>query len=336
MTSVSIGDMSRHFVNLNNTTRIKSALDQLTQELSTGSPSDMTRHLGGDRSLLGATDRDLATLEAYRGVSTAAAQRLDTMQIYVDRLDQARSSLVEDLMPINVQSPTNRLDAVSQTGLDDFQAMVGALNGRLGERSLFAGRSTDQTALADADTMLADLRTLLAGATDATDAASRISSYFEDSLGGFETSAYLGDAGADAVIRLSESDSITQTVRADDPTFRRLLAATAMVALSGDSGLSFSDETRAGMIETARSDLMTNASDIADVQSRIGANQAEIELVSSAREARATATSMLRNDLTTVDQYEVATRLQAVQQQLEMHYMMTARLSSLTLSEYLR
>lgn len=336
MPNITIGDMSRHYLTMSNTTRIKTALGQLSEELSTGQASDLTRHLKGDRGQLGAIDRELSKLTAFRQVATAASQRLEAMQLHVERIDQARASLATDLMPINSQSPANRLDAVAQTASDSFRSIAGALNGRFGDRALFAGRSTDAPALAVAETMLSDLRTLLAGSVDASDAEGRIRAYFEDPSGGFTTSAYLGDTGPAATIQLGDGDSVTQSVRADDAGFRRLLGATAMVALSGDPALGFTGSTRIALIESGRAGLLTNATAIAGLQARIGTNQAEIETSLSTTAARMTVNTIQRNDLTSVDQFEVATRLQSVQQQLEMHFTMTARLSRLTLSEYLR
>ena len=64
--------------------------------------------------------------------------------------------------------------------------------------------------------------------------------------------------------------------------------------------------------------------------------EARVEDAAARLSARGTALEIARNDMSAADPYETATKLQNVQLQLETHYTLTARLSRLSLTEYLR
>jgi flagellar hook-associated protein 3 FlgL len=72
------------------------------------------------------------------------------------------------------------------------------------------------------------------------------------------------------------------------------------------------------------------------LRSDLGASQARIEDARTAAEAARASAEMEQTRLTEADPYRSATDLQSVQTRLEQLYILTARLSRLTLSEYLR
>jgi flagellar hook-associated protein 3 FlgL len=82
--------------------------------------------------------------------------------------------------------------------------------------------------------------------------------------------------------------------------------------------------------------LQSAASGVAQLQSRIGFAEQSVERASVENTAQIAVLTIQRNDSVGVDPFEAATALQSLQIQLETHYAMTARLSSLSLVEYLR
>lgn len=72
-----------------------------------------------------------------------------------------------------------------------------------------------------------------------------------------------------------------------------------------------------------------------EVQSRVGATEARIEIAASRSAGARAAYETARLDTLAVDPYATATRLQETQTQLETLYTLTARLSGLNLVNFL-
>jgi len=82
--------------------------------------------------------------------------------------------------------------------------------------------------------------------------------------------------------------------------------------------------------------LIAGAGNLVQLRASVGSAEARVEEASARLSARETALEIARNDMSAADPYETASNLQEVQLQLETHYTLTARLSRLSLTEYLR
>ena len=69
---------------------------------------------------------------------------------------------------------------------------------------------------------------------------------------------------------------------------------------------------------------------------RIGTVEAQIEAARTRNSAEETALGIFRSEIGSVDSYEAATRLEQARSQLESLYLITARVSRLSLTEFLR
>ncbi len=336
MTMVSIGDMSQYFMSRQNNTQIKTQLNTLTQELSTGRAADMTAHLGADRARLSDLDRRLSLSQGYADATRATSQSLATMQVALDGVEDRRATLADQLIQITPQSSLPQQASAATAARQTFADIVSGLNTRFGGSSLFAGTATDQPALADADTMLASLRTALAGAVTATDVTTIVDDWFDNPVGGFATTGYLGDAGAALSRSIDTNSDITITARADQPAIRDLLKAGAMAALATDGTLALPNSTTSKLLYDAGVRMMSAAAPLTAMRGDLGLAEERVDTASARHSAQLAAFGIMRNDLTQVDPFSTASALNAVQAQLETHYTLTARLSSLSLVGYLR
>ena len=69
---------------------------------------------------------------------------------------------------------------------------------------------------------------------------------------------------------------------------------------------------------------------------RLGRAEAQIEIASARNSAESTALQIARTGMLAADPYETATKLQETQTQLEMIYSITARMTRLSLVDYLK
>ena len=228
MTMISFGDMARLFTGSRQTALLKERLNTLTQELSSGRPSDMAAKLGPDQRRAADLERKLALTDDYAAAAKDTAQWLSNMQINLKAVNDSRQRLTDNVMSLSPASPAAQLDTVAEDSRATFGQIVTALNGRYGGASLFSGTATDQSALAPAADMLAAIEVAVAGATTVADVKTAIDAWFDAPGGGFETMGYQGDTGAALTRTIDAGESLALGVRADDTAVRDILKAAAL------------------------------------------------------------------------------------------------------------
>ncbi len=331
-----IGDLRQHFLTSQSNTRLKTELSTLVEELTTGEHSDLTAHLGGSQTALNGLDRQLALLEKYEQVNTQTSHMLSTMQSVLENVDTLRSNANETLLTIGGASSLSQMSNASDVALASFEATVSALNTRYGDRSLFGGTNIEDAPLADAEVMLTDLKTSLSGLSTAVDISAAIDSWFDDVGGGFDAIGYQGDVTGFMEKPLDTNQYITVSARADDDAIRETLKSLAKGIFATESSLNLSIEESRDLQQESAVGLLNSAEKIAVFQSSLGFVESRVEEATARNTAEQTSFGIARSELVSADPFETVTRLEAVQLQLETQYTLTARLSSLSLTEYLR
>ena len=335
MPLTSIGDRSLQFNTMRATTQIKTQLSVLMDEMSSGLAHDLTSHLRGDAARLADVDRRLNLIAGFSSTALEAGQTIAAMQTTLQGVDKARSKLAEQLVTLPTEAlPSHIVNAIG-AGREAFDSIIRAVNTTLGNRSLFAGAATDTIALADPDAMMAALSTAVAGSITLNDVQNAIDTWFDNPAGGFATMGYQGDTGPAMSRRIDMDTSVAIDGRADDPALRSLLKAAATAALAGDPGLGLSDDIKSKLLRSAGLQMLTAAQPLVNMQARLGLSEATVEETTVRQTAQKTAYGLMRNDLVSADPYDTAAELEQVQRQLETHYTLTARLSKLSLVEYI-
>jgi flagellar hook-associated protein 3 FlgL len=214
--------------------------------------------------------------------------------------------------------------------------MVQALNLTFGGRSLLAGRATDTAPLAAAETMMASIKAAALGVTTGSDLAVAVDGWFDTPGAGFDTLGYQGDTGGRIALQISETESVTQPVRADDPALKSLMKAFALAALSTDADIGLSMSEQAIAVERAGEKLFSATDGVVALQATLGRGEARVEDSIARHAARQTSFGILRNEMVAADPFETASALQEAETMLERHYLVTARLAGLSLAGYLR
>lgn len=335
MPIVSIGDMSQHFMSLKNSGAIKSDLARLGQELSTGKVADIATHLGGDTRKFSGISHSLNVLGAYQNVAKETAITLDQMQIALSRVDLGRAETADTLLLVSGQSQSHQIEHAAGIAKLAFGDIVNALNGQFAGRSLFGGAEVNQPPLVDAKIMLSDILATIGGATTTDAVIQAVDTWFDDPAAGFATVAYQGDVGAVPSRLIGESQKIEMDVRADDPAMRELLKASALGAIISDLATNLTVRDQGDLLQIAGIDLLAASAPTAQLGARIGSLQAAVVTGQARLESERSMLSIAQNNMENADPFETATRLEAVQTQLETHFTVTARLSQLSLVEYI-
>lgn len=330
-----VGDLAQSFQLRRENARLQDELRTLTNELSTGRKADLGRAVSGDYGALSGIERSLKAIAAYQ-TSTAETRLLaDTAQSTLELVRSKGTDSANSLLLASGDFQPGLVDAAADSAARAFEDAASALNVRVGDRSVFAGIATDGPALAAPDVMLAELELLTAGETTAAGVASVVSDWF-GAGGGFETTGYLGNVTALSDIPVSQDERVTLGVTAADQGVRDVLAGLAIGALIDRGTLSAQTQERGDLARIAGNTLLQADYDITATRARLGVTQERLEDAETRNASEAQALELARAELIEVDPFETATRLASLEVQLETLYAVTARLSRLTLSDYIR
>ena len=330
MTSVSLGDLARTFMLRRHNAELKVKSQNLSTEVVTGLTSDVRKRLSGDFGTLGGIDRSLALLEGRKSVTSEASVLAAAMQTALEAIDTAAVDISGDLLNYGTSGSSMTLAQIGANAREEFTSAISRLNTRIGDRSVFAGTATQQSAVADAETILTALDGAIAGSTSAVDIETAISDWF-DSPAGYEAVGYTGGSAL-ADIKVSDVESVHLDVTANDSAIRETLKGLAMAAMIDRATPA---AAQAALASIAGQRLVGNQVDRTELAATLGVQQAKIESASSSNANEIAALQIARKDLLGVDDYETATNLEAVQTQIETLYTLTSRLSRMSLVDYL-
>ncbi len=333
MTRISVGDASLTNILARQGADLRGQVQRAAQEVATGRHSDIGQVLRGDVGPLLAVDASLARLAAYKTNTADAAFQTAAQQSAVAGLSQLAGGITMTLMGSRDFPTAAQVNATAADARGRLASAVGLINTQASGRAVFSGVATDAAPLGTAEDMLAALETAAAGATTAGLVEAAVNGWFADPLG-FGAFYQGGDPLSPAPIAPGEAAELSTT--AMDPAIRDTLAGFAMAALIDRGMLAGNAEERARLAQIAGQTLHRTEDARITLAARIGTVEAQIEAARTRNAAEETSLGILRSDIGSVDPYEAATRLENVRAQLESLYLVTARVSRLSLAEYLR
>ncbi|MDO6726919.1 flagellin [Cognatishimia sp. 1_MG-2023] len=331
-----VGDLSRNYMFRAESARLKTQLTRLTQELSSGITTDKTEHLKGNQSLISAIDHALSMSSAYEIAAQEAKSLADAKQTAFSYMQNNFSQFSSSLLAAAQSQQPVAFDTLALQANQNFSNVIAKLNTTVAGRSVFAGNATESAAMAQPDVILADLQAAVAGSVTTADFLNAIDNWFFTPGGGFETTGYIGATDDLDPLPIAKDQSVSLSQRADEDGIRQMLRDLAVMALSTDTTLGFNAlELKNITTETAESTFQTQ-SNVTTMRATLGLTQGQIDHGITALNADKTAQTLARNALVAVDPFETATELENIQFQMEALYSITARLSRLSLTEYLR
>lgn len=333
MTRVSVGDASLTNILARQGAELRGQVQRASQEVATGRHSDLNRTLRGDLSPILAIDASLSRLSTYGRTTADLAAQAQAQQSALAGLSQLAIGITTTLLGSRDFPTPAQINAAAADARGRLASAVGLLNSQIGGRAVFAGVETGTVPLGTVDDMLTALETAAVGATTAGQVAAAVTTWFDDPLG-YGAFYRGGDPLTPVAIAPGETAELSTT--AMDPAIRTTLAGFAMAALLDRGLLAGNPEERARLAQTAGQTLLTGEDARIDLAARLGTVEGRIEAARTRNAAEETALGILRSDIGSIDPYEAATRLETARSQLESLYLVTARVSRLSLTEFLR
>lgn len=337
MNYLSVGDMAQAFQMRRHNVTLQEHLSRLGEELTTGVRSDLAEAVSGDFRVLAGLDRSLATLKAYETSTDEAALLAQTVQTALENAQTLVTDLAPGLLSAATTGTPTQVDITAGEARQKLEAVVSALNSRVADQYILSGTATDRKPVAGADALLAALGAATAGQTSASGVAAAVSAWFDapPGGGGYLDTVYGGASAPLAPIAIGPGETTTLDLTAADPAIRDLLEGLALGALVADNILPGDQAGRAFLIRTSGEALVASGTAMATVRARIGTAEAHIADAAARNAAEASALGIARTGLVAADPFDTASALQAVQTQIETLYTLTARLSRLSLTDYL-
>lgn len=337
MESVSLGNLARLLSLRQDTARVRSDVQGLSQELSSGQKNRAQATASGGFAALPALEAALQRMDGYATVISEMRTSFDVAQQALTGIQAVLRDLAPPaLLGDNIAQPA-LVNSAATNARSGFEVLVSRLNVTAGGQSLFAGTATDAPALASGETMLAEIVAAInaVAPTTAADVEAVVDAWFAPG-GGFEVSGYIGSAASQNAVAIADGETVSFPQRADADEFRRALASVAIAAVLDEPVLSgFADE-RAALLQRAGERMLNAEGGVVAVAAGLGAKQAALDSAEARLSAEKLGYDLARSEIVDADPYETATRLKAAEAQLDTIFTITARLSRLSLTEYLR
>jgi flagellar hook-associated protein 3 FlgL len=270
-------------------------------QIGTGQVAQRFREVAPDAERLLATKDALYQIRQYRANNELAAKRLEVMESSVGSLHEVGTRLKVLLL--------QRLDAGSAVPgviTPELQHLleqaVSDLNVDFNGRFLFSGTRTDTAPVA--------LDPAFAG------------------FGGPDDTYYRGD-GVSLSVRADANREVAYGMTADRPGFQELIGA-LRAALEGDA----SDDR--ALLESALGLVNAALPKVGDYRSGLGAGQAALERINVGHDDAEVYLERRISDIENVDLTEAITRMTQDQMVIESAMATIARLSQVTLADFLR
>lgn len=330
------GDLARSLMLRRQSAELKTALSRSAEELTTGRVARPFAHLGGNVGPLAAIERDRQRLAAHATAGAELALQAAGQQAVLARISDEVAAASGQFLALGEAAPGAAVGAVARIGRGAFEGVLSALNGRVADRSLFAGAATDRAAVAPAAAVIDAMMAEVGGATTVEELETAVAAWFAPPDGGFDAVGYTGSDLPLGPVMLGPGDSVTSGVTAARAELRPALAGLAMAAAIDAGALGGDPAARARALERAGVRLAEGLPPLAALAGEVGAIEARAEAAATRGAAEAAALDLARADLIGVDPYEAAARLEDVRGRIEALFTITARLQRLSLTEFLR
>ena len=326
-------DLSFQLLLSSQNANIRSRLQDVSLETTTGRTADPLTASGGQLGKALSLGSAVSDIDRHIQAASLSGARLDGASAsIVSMRDNLSGFSISGQLTVAQGNPT-AITIVQADAEALLNNVVGGLNTRIGQRHIFGGQATNSSPLANADTLLADIDAIVAAAPDVETALANVDTFFSDADGGFQTNIFKGSEADGPRLHISDTRSLSPLPKADDPVFKNLLKGLTLVASARNAG---SDEEAAALMNAGFDVLGSGTDELLTLEGTLGAAQGNLDVVKTNLNAERGFLAAAENDLLSVDIFNAATELQALEGQLQASYTVTGRLGALSLVDFLR
>ena len=314
---------------------LRTRSDSARFESVTGRFADVTQTLNGRVSEVIQIERALDDLKVFSENIALAEGRATVVQKSLENIRGVAQSLADTMDLLSTNGTTKDFEAVSNAAREQLGSVVAALNVQFAGRTLFAGDDDNGAALLSANDIRSTMVPFLEGATGATAAFNTMALEFNNTGATFDTTVFLGGAGAAPSSEIARGEFVDYGVKADEAPLRSLLSNLVALGAAFDSSNAIPDAQRRQIAELASTGLRSDVSGIISIESRVGSAEERISTVKSRNIASESSFLIAFNEIAGIDNVEATIKLTEIERQLETAFATTARMSNLSLVNFL-
>ena len=309
--------------------------DSSRVESVTGRFADVTSELDGNVNELMQIEKALGDLNDFSEAITLAETRSTVMQESLSRVRAVAQLLADTTDLLSTNGTTQDFEAVSSQAREELGSIVSALNVQFAGRPLFSGDDGNGSAIVDESSIFSLAVPFLEAGASASAGYADLLSEFTSAGGTFDTTIYQGGAGDAPPAIVAPGESVDYGVKADAAALRSVLANVAALGAAFDTSNAISDPQRRQLAELASAGLRTDVSQIIGTEGRLGAAENRIATIKARNTASEASLTIAFNNLAGADQLNAAIELTELERQLETAFATTARMSNLSLVNFL-
>ena len=340
-------------------------MTNLNTELTTGVHADLGVTLGANTARSLDLRRDVTRIESIVAVNSIATQRLEASQAALDSMASAAQE-IQQVLVSSTSSAEPTLTTVRNTIVNSLNNFTSFANTSVNGEYLFAGINTDVKPLDDVFSENSKLKEAYdlelaqfvedeigPGANFTNLSTEQVGQFLtlmeekfngtslttspphDPSVAGQDFWTTFGSNASDTNMssRISQSEVVETSTNSNSSGMRNFVmtALTAMTFLVDSVG----EQTREMVATRSITSINFAISGINQQQSKLGLSEARVSKANEALNAQKQIIETHLLDLEGIDTYEAKTRLDLLQQQIEIAYSLTSRLQQMSLVNYL-
>ncbi|WP_084621274.1 flagellin N-terminal helical domain-containing protein [Paracoccus aminophilus] len=334
----SVSDLSRAFHTRLANNFLNKKIEVLSKEVSTGIRADIASHLGGDLSIITQLEDKISRLTILNKNAHHAELLLTSVQDSLQAIQDKSSKLGPSILAASTSGTADQIDILGTQAMEFLSSVISSLNTSISGRSLFGGSITSTSPFPTLDQIIAGARLTISGATTASDIDSALSSWLDAPFGdgGFFDNVYQGNEQAPFKIPVSPGQTASINFTAHNQSIRDIIKGALIFTIAGDSSSSFSVDDKKQLFRHAGLNIINGNDRLSVERASIGAAQETVAKAILKNESEMTTLAISRNKFISADPFETALALKEAESGLKNIYTLTARLSTLSLTDYLR
>lgn len=314
---------------------LQSRTDDKRVEAVTSRFRDVTSVRGGDVNEIMQIEKSISDLNVYAQSIALSESRASIMQENLGAaVNVAQQAADKTILLLTDQSDIGA-EVFSSGVRGDLDGLISNFNSNFAGRALFAGDNAGTAALIDAETIFTNSTTILEAGANGAAAYSDLQNEFLSVGGTFETAFYQGGAGRAPLTEIAPGQRVDYGVKADETAVRNVIFNTVVLAAAYDKTNAIPDSERRALLELGSNGMRATITELIEVRSRLGTAEQRIADVKARNTAAEAAFTLRFNDLAGADNFEAALSLTELDNQLETAYQTTARLSNLSLANFI-
>lgn len=336
MNSYHIGDQSRALsMRIANTT-IKQKIDALGKEMVSGKKNDLAKALDGKLYLVNSLDNRVKEISSYQSNLQNLSLTLSGMQASIQSIENITGHLAPALLAAAGNgSPENTRTLISE-GASQLDSVINLLNSKINDRYIFSGTRADNPPLVSAEEMISLITLDLPEPASADEILFAVDSWFSEgtTTSNFFQNGYQGSLSNEVTVPIGGSN-VTIKASAKDEGFQSVLKGLITLNIANDRSHYLPAHDIEKIASQVGSSLSGSVTQVSETRSHLAILEYRVENQKNTLSAESDALTLTLSNIATTDPYEAAASILESITAMQNIYMLTSRISKLSLSNYL-